>query len=565
MKKLAEILLIIIMVAVFAVPRLVGLGKFTSIDEPFWLKQSANFYYALGQRQFENTIYEYHPAVTTMWIITAGMLAYFPDYRKLGQGYLKPGKFDPFLAEHGKNPLQLLIVSRAIQVIVIILFLLVIYALLRILFDRRTAFFATTFISVSPFFLGQSRLLNHEAMLGMLIVISTLSMLVYLFRSQKLGFLLLSAGAAALAQLTKSSGVPILPVILLELFIFAFRAPTKPAWRKVLESSKILGIWLVALAAVYVIAWPGMWVAPGEMLSEVYGNALSYTFQGARLSVLPGLDATRFRFDTLLAGLQIYSSDLVWHTTILTWIGVVAGIGITVALMRFRKDLIYRLVVLCSVLLTTLFILLFSVQRGPKPPHYILTSFVALDLIASLGLSRGLDLLSALKPKLAIPWISGTILGAFIALQFAFALSSYPYYITYINPLETALAGNASNPTLNDTGYGVGLDQAAAYLSQKPGAADMTVMSANGYGSFSYYFPGITTPMNDLNLTDPQLVELLRGSQYAVVDYYNQKRQNILVGLEGVQPEKIIWIDGIDFLRIYRAKDLLASLGTAQP
>src|SRR5512135_3493717 len=126
MNKAKEIVLVLMLIAITAVPRFVGLGKFTSIDEPFWLRVSGNFYYALGQRQFENTLYEYHPAVTTMWVISAGMLAYFPDYRKLGQGYLRPGKFDEFMAAQGKSLLQLLIVSRAIQVILIVGLLLVV-------------------------------------------------------------------------------------------------------------------------------------------------------------------------------------------------------------------------------------------------------------------------------------------------------------------------------------------------------------------------------------------------------------------------------------------------------
>ena len=120
MNRLKEIGIVAALVAISAVPRFAGLGRFTSIDEPFWLRQSGNFYYALGQREFQNTLYEYHPAVTTMWIITGGMLLYFPEYRAMGQGYLKPGKFDEFLVEHGKSLLELLVVSRAIQVVLIL-------------------------------------------------------------------------------------------------------------------------------------------------------------------------------------------------------------------------------------------------------------------------------------------------------------------------------------------------------------------------------------------------------------------------------------------------------------
>jgi hypothetical protein len=113
-----------------------------------------------------------------------------------------------------------------------------------------------------------------------------------------------------------------------------------------------------------------------------------------------------------------------------------------------------------------------------------------------------------------------------------------------------------------DTGYGVGVDQAAAYLSQKAGADKMTVLAAYGEGSFSYYFPGTTVPMNYLDLGDPVIIGILKDSQYAVVDYYNQERLGLVTSLEGIKPEKIIWVNGIDFLHIYRASDLLASIKT---
>src|SRR5689334_10748339 len=133
MNKIKESLIVIFLIIIIAVPRGIGLGKFVTVDEPFWLYVGSNFYYALGQHEFENTVYEYHPAVTTMWIVSAGMALYFPEFRSLEQGYLKPGRFAEFLPAHDKNQLQLLIYSRGIQVGVITVLLLLLYFLLRLL------------------------------------------------------------------------------------------------------------------------------------------------------------------------------------------------------------------------------------------------------------------------------------------------------------------------------------------------------------------------------------------------------------------------------------------------
>ena len=59
--------------ALTLIPRLIGIDRFATVDEPYWLTAGANFYYALGQRHFAATVYDYHPAVTTMWLIAAAM------------------------------------------------------------------------------------------------------------------------------------------------------------------------------------------------------------------------------------------------------------------------------------------------------------------------------------------------------------------------------------------------------------------------------------------------------------------------------------------------------------
>jgi hypothetical protein len=64
-KKRIEILFYIILIVALFAPRAAALDSFATLDEPYWLSMGANFYYALGQREFQNTVYEYQPAVTT--------------------------------------------------------------------------------------------------------------------------------------------------------------------------------------------------------------------------------------------------------------------------------------------------------------------------------------------------------------------------------------------------------------------------------------------------------------------------------------------------------------------
>jgi hypothetical protein len=318
------------------------------------------------------------------------------------------------------------------------------------------------------------------------------------------------------------------------------------------------------MVATYVVFWPGMWVTPGRLLYEVYGNVLSYTFVGTTLEVLPGLDASAFRVGGFQAGLSAYLAELAWRTPLITWLGVVAALIVFVAGVRAKALRIHRQTVIYAMALATAFVLMFSVQRGRKPPHYILTTFMLLDLTAGLGLARALALL---VPRLPARWMRAASFGTIAVVVGAGLLGSarsYPYYFTHYNHVTELLLGSDRNPILDGTGYGVGLEQAAAFLRTKPDAAKMTVLSVNGAGAFSYYFPGETITMNALDVSDPVILGLLPAADYAVVDYYNQSRSGVLLGLAEVVPEKIINIEGIPFLHIYSADDILASIGAGR-
>ncbi|HMV97647.1 MAG TPA: glycosyltransferase family 39 protein, partial [Anaerolineales bacterium] len=217
--NLRKTFLVLLLLALTIAPRLSALDSFVTIDEPFWLSVGANYYYALGQRELENTVYEYHPAVTTMSVITAAFLVDFPDYRGLGQGYfdVDKEKFDPFIVANGHDPMALLVISRLFQVAIIILFVLIIFYLLSVLFGEEKAFFITAFVSSAPYFLGHSRVLSHEAMVAFFVLASIFGLLAYLEFGRKGHYLLISGVSAALAQLTKSSAMAMFPVIVLML------------------------------------------------------------------------------------------------------------------------------------------------------------------------------------------------------------------------------------------------------------------------------------------------------------------------------------------------------------
>ncbi|MBI5951530.1 MAG: glycosyltransferase family 39 protein [Chloroflexi bacterium] len=554
---LASLLLILTLA-----PRLSSLDSFVTLDEPFWLSVGANYYYALGQRELENTVYEYHPAVTTMSLITAAFLVDFPDYRGFGQGYfdVDKEKFDPFLIEHGHDPMYLLYLARLFQVALIALFALIIFQLLSVLFGDEKAFLVTVLTSSAPYFLGHSRVLSHEAMVAFFVLGSILGLMVYLDRRRKWYYLFASAACAALAQLTKSSAMAMFPVIGLMLTVSVFEKTKEHGLKSsLLDHLKIFGIWLGLLALVYFILWPGMWVAPGKMLYEVYGNAFSYAFQGARLQVTHEVQTSSFKLAATATDLQGFAKSIIWRATPVSW----AGFLLACVFLLFREEgrffTISKKMFIYLLFNAFMFILLFSLAKGRNSPHYIIASHVSIDMIAALGWASLFGWLAEKwsQTRLGSWAITGTA-ALLICLQLAGAFAYYPYYYVYSNPIWNGVTGREY---MSD--YGEGFEHAAAYLAQKPDAKNLNVFAFRGRGPFSYFFPGRTIILNPLFMEEPDMgsvLERLAQSDYIVInDAFGLRTERTALfvqALESIEPEYSIQVKGAYPIHIYRVADL---------
>ncbi len=554
-KKLVEPLIYAALIIALIAPRLPALDSFVTLDEPSWLSQGANFYYALGQREFQNTVYEYQPAVTTMWIISFAMLAYFPEYRGFGQGYLdyEKGRLDPFMRSHGKDPLVLLNHARLIQVFVIVIFFLLLYYLLQRFIPKWGAFFAVVFATFDPFYLGLTRLLTHEAMVSIFVLVSLIALAVYLFKDRRVVFLLISGISAGLAQLTKSSAIAMLAGVGILLLAQILQERQQGWGKSFLNSVKSFIFWLIILVITYFILWPGMWVAPGKMLYQVYGNAFSYAFQGARLTVTEDLDVSKFSLGNF-AGIVGVAKILFYRTTPITWLGVL--LGFTLPFTRDPK-LVHQNRLFFALLLTNAlaFIFLIGIAQGRNSPHYILTSYLSLNLLAGLGWYYAAQwIASRFSVRQFQLGYAGLVLV--LLLQAWSALSNFPYYFTYRSPILHSLGWYKDYPNFP---YGEGLELAAQYLAELPDAANTTVLSYYSRGCFSYYYPGKAVSFRPYYVDGDHAIDLLRNleeADYLIVYYANQSQLNkydaYLNILSKVEPVHVIWMNGYEYVQIYK-------------
>src|SRR3990170_1461363 len=144
-----DVLALIFIVLAIWLPRGLALDQFVTPDEPLWLNRSANFYYALGQRDFASTYQREHPGVTIMWAGTLGFLSRYPEYRGSGLGQIDPAQFH----YHMKNlarvpPIELLAAGRTFVILGHTLVLALAYLYARRLLGPLPAFFAFLLIAL---------------------------------------------------------------------------------------------------------------------------------------------------------------------------------------------------------------------------------------------------------------------------------------------------------------------------------------------------------------------------------------------------------------------------------
>ncbi|HAJ35794.1 MAG TPA: hypothetical protein DCL15_08885, partial [Chloroflexi bacterium] len=208
----------------------------------------------------------------------------------------------------------------------------------------------------------------------------------------------------------------------------------------------------------------------------------------------------------------------------------------------------------------TFFVVFFVVAMtvpAKKFDRYVLPIFLALDVLAALGwlslslLPWRLDApawlhrLRAVSPTAALLTLAFVLHGIFTAL-------TYPYYLTYYNPLA---GGSRTAPNVLFVGWGEGLDAAARWLNAQPGSENFRVAAWYADGPFSYFSDSQAVPMgysSPLSWLD---------TDYAVT-YINQWQRQLpspaaVAWFEAQTPAFEVRKDGLTLARVYDLRDTL--------
>lgn len=538
-------------------PRLLMLDAFLTPDESAWVRRSRDFFAGVLKQDWAVTRQTGHPGVTTMWTGSMGIL-----YRYWTRPPSAPDDLLTFVQQVPSDPIHIGYIApvRFPTVILTSLTVVAFFWFTARLFDHRTALVASVLFALNPFHIAHSRVLHHDALATTFMTLSVLPMMGYWLHDWGRRWLLVSGVMAGLAFLSKASAMLLMPfyaIVGVWACVLWWQSGERRGWRAVGRLVLDGALWGAVAWLTYGLFWPDMWVEPTVAVATVFNFARGHVNEAHVLG------------HYFLGG---YTQDpgplfypLVWmlRTTPLHLLGlaillILAGRRKTSHLATGRRKM--TTIYLCVIYV--LFYVVMMTFGAKKQDRYLLPVFPILDLLAALGLVglwriirgqwwSGNDVrLWAASPRPRarhIAWSDlsyGLLVAGVTIVGAVLALPHHPYYLTYYNPL---LGGTRTAVRLVTTGWGEGLNLAAAYLNQKPNADHLKV-TAWYHLAFAPYFEGQTIHFFS---TGKQM-----SSDYLVI-YQNQlQRQmpdpHLLAYYQNhYTPAYVARLKGVDYALVY--------------
>ena len=227
--------------------------------------------------------------------------------------------------------------------------------------------------------------------------------------------------------------------------------------------------------------------------------------------------------------------------------GIAIGIGMW--FYQKRQNTTWKFIGLMTFVVVYTIIMSVAVKQSQK---YFIPVHIILDLMAGLGFGALIKWLletqiySRIKKLLLVG-----IIGGIVIIQLGLVMPTFPYYFTYYNPL---LGGGEKAGETIFVGTGEGLDQVGTYLNEKEHPEALSVLSWYGIGCLSYYFDGEVNIINHDNHWSDTERALLSESDYLVTytnEWFRNNPEELLSTLEEVKPEYSVWINHIEYARVY--------------
>jgi 4-amino-4-deoxy-L-arabinose transferase-like glycosyltransferase len=496
-----------------------------------WYLRSAHFIDAVLAGDWANTVYSEHPGVALMWLVAVGLKLYWALSGVTPAAESVPPDFEPI---HFFGPVSVNEVAAALLPLALLISLGVVgaYFLLRRLFGAQVAAVAALLLAFDPYYLAQSKILHLDAWMATLMLLSALTLLMYV-RERRVRWLVLSAALGGLALLTKPTALFLVPFSGLVLLVNAARSAQQSWIRNLRSLISGLFIWLLVAALVYFALWPAMWVDPVRALQAVEGGLIRHA---STAHDSPTFFLGQVTYDD--PGPVFYLVSMLFRTgeVALLFAAVAVGLGVVYLLRRRRLSPAG-----VDYVLLLAFVVFFLAQMSlgaKKMPRYVLPAILALDVLAAGGIVAWARALAGKRRALALALMALPVL-----IQAALVLPRHPYYGTAANWLAGGPPAAARAILTGEEGEG--LAELAAMLNARPDADELTV-AAQLKHVFNQYFRGTT-----LEIYERPADYLVFHRNYTVRDYKIEQWEALWERYAARTPQRQIDFDGVEYAWLY--------------
>ncbi|MBX3071074.1 MAG: glycosyltransferase family 39 protein [Thermomicrobiales bacterium] len=538
---------LLLLAATFLLPRIVELDRMVTPDEPIWLARSANFYEALSSGDLKSTYQFAHPGVTVMWLGAAGYWWKANDYidRIDGQISQRNNRVALILTDLGYEPLDIMVAGRTMIVLALtIVFLLsFLYALKLLPFG--VALFGFLIMALDPFPLALSRLLHIDATAAGFMQLSVLAGSVYLCRGYRKRDLLVSGVAAGLAVLTRSQ-IGILAVWFAVMLLIDARdwRIAGGGWMASVRSCiRPLMIWGTSAFVTCVLLWPALWVDPIGTMRQMLDFAETAAIEGHENTVV--FAGQLYSGDP---GFQFYPTTFLWRATPPVIVGVVLAVALVIWSRRFDVPRVQRQIAISLLMAAASYGLLMSFA-AKKFDRYLLPVYPLAALLAAWGIITAAQRIGR---RGGMPgWLpAASLVTLTFVMQVSGVRATAPYYLSYYNPL---LGGADAAPGSMMVGWGEGLDQVGAFLSELPDDASVVVATDAWPSALSYFTDGVIR--NASFVDDPRGLYRWTRSDFYLLYVTSQSRGAVWQPwqdeLANKEPALTVWLNGLEYARLY--------------
>lgn len=482
-----------LLVGFIFLPRLIGLGRVLTVDEPLWQSRARTFITALASRRFDQTLVAGQPGVTTAGVV--GLAS----------------RFQSLAAD-----------QTAVAVLTGFLILLIAYFLI-LLWGWYWGVAGGVLLALDPFLIAHSRLVHTDGLLALFYtacVVTLLAALEPVWHGQKvvLRYFVLSAILGGLALLTKLFAILLLPT--------AGAILVYTCWKNRTGLSSFfsyLFLWSGLVILTIFVLWPALWTDADTVYNYLFGRTSMHA-EGTRIQETTSrwwyyLRESFFRITPLISVL----------------------IPITVASYFLGRPLPIKrhsAVLMLSALFYGL-VLSFS---SDKSDRYVLPALVLLCVACTYAVFQLFA--GILKAKKRNIMLSVAGLLVFLALvNLVDIVRIHPYYLAYFNHLYPV-------EKYHKLGWGEGLETAAAWVAQRDPKAKVITYYPRVFAYF--YSGGSVESIGDIDDSNADYLVLYRSMFERGDDAPETDIVNKILVQQQRQPEHIVTVNGLPFVWIYK-------------